>query len=408
MCKPIVLQINAIHAYKSTGTIVANLQKLSREYGIESYVIFPKGIGPHEEYTYEVGNKIDRKLHALFARIGGKQAYFSSYYTSRLIKKIDEIKPDIIHLHNLHSNYINLNKLIRHIAKNDIATIITMHDCWYFTGGCFHYMSIGCEKWQSGCGKCPKRYADTPAYLYDASAKILKDRRKYINKIPRLTIVGCSKWIAEECKKSILKDCDIRYLYNGFDLDVFKPTESNLKSELGIGHKKLIIGPASKWLLPINRTTLNYFVSHMPPNAIFLLYGCDDATIQMPENVKLMGYITNQQKMAELYSAADVMVNCSREDTLSSLNIECQACGTPVVTYEATGNLETVDGKYSFAVNTGNYKELFQKCIEVLNGGKEKYSKGCRSSIEDKFEKSVNYKKYINLYNEIISSHYDS
>lgn len=405
MTKPIVLQINAIHAYKSTGTIVANLQELSREYGFESYVAFPKGIGPHEDYTYEIGSKIDHKLHALFARIGGKQAYFSSYYTTQLLKKIDEIKPDIIHLHNLHSNYINLNKLLSYIAKNDIATIITMHDCWYFTGGCFHYVSVGCEKWQSGCGKCPKRYCDTPAYLYDASAKILKDRKKYIKEIPRLTIVGCSNWIADECKKSILKGCNIQYLYNGFDLDVFKPTESNLKKELGIGNKKLIIGPASKWFLPINRTTLNYFVSNIPQNTIFLLYGCGNISIKMPENVKLIGYITNQYKMAELYSAADVMVNCSREDTLSSLNIECQACGTPVVTYDATGNLETIDGKNSFAIATGNFEELFQKSIEVLNKVKEKYAIGCRSYIENKFERSINYKKYINLYNEIISSY---
>lgn len=399
-----VLQINAIYGKSSTGTIMKQIQKYSYMHGIEAYVAFPKGLGLPNKLSYEIGSTIDHKVHAALARIAGKQAYYSSCATNRLLRYMDYLKPDIVHLHNLHSNYINLNMLLSYLAKHDIVTVVTMHDCWYFTGGCFHYANVGCDKWRYGCGSCPKKMQDTKAYLWDASSSILNDRAKYLNAIPQLVMVGCSEWVANECKKSVLQNKDIRFIHNGFDLNIFHPVESDWRSRLGIEDKFVILGPASKWLSDVNKATYDYFINNMSEDMVLVLFGCKKVYENVPAKVKQIGFISAPHEMAQVYSMADVMVNCSREDTLSSLNLEAQACGTPVVTYEATGSKETVDGRCGFAVETGNYKILFEKISVVKNLRKENLQDDCIRWISDNYEMKSSYEKYVNLYKALFDS----
>ena len=394
-----VLQINAVYGHGSTGVIVRDLERTCEQYGIDCYVASPDPKVMEAKLGYLIGNLIDHKVHALLSRINGKQAYFSSYATRRLLRYIDSIKPDIVHLHNLHSNYINLNILLKHLAKEDIHTIVTLHDCWYYTGGCFHYTNVKCQKWKHECGRCVKKKLDTIAYIFDLSRSILSDRIQFLSAIPHLTFVGCSNWITSEISKSRLKHSgNITCIYNGFDLRTFYPRPSNLKNTLGLVGKKVIIGPASKWLNPINCVELDYFAQNLPKDTVLLLFGVSSAIYDLPETIRLYGYTSNRDELAELYSMADVMVNCSREDTLSSLNLECQACGTPVVTYDATGNKETVDNISSFAVETGFAQALFDVTINILTKEKEELSVKCRKFVQDNFEQTSNYAKYIGLY----------
>lgn len=398
-----VLQINAIYGTKSTGTIVKEIQQISVLNGIDSYVAYSTSpLGKYEvPYGYKIGGLFSQKCHALLSRISGKQAYFSYFATWKFLRWINNLKPDVIHLHNLHSNYINLNLLLGYLAKKRIPTIITMHDCWYFTGGCFHYTGVACNKWIIGCGDCPKRLLDTPAYLYDASSEILKDRIYFLSAIPRLYMVGCSDWIAKEASKSFLSTKNIRCIYNGFDSNVFKPMMSDLAQSLGIDGKFIILGPATKWLSSINSYTYKSFVSQMSDDCILLLFGADRTDLSFDRNVVLYKYTRNVEEMVRLYSVADVFVNCSREDTLSSLNIESQFCGTPVVTYEATGSRETVDGICGFAVETGNAEQLWFHVEKIRSITKRNLTEQCRKWVMSKFEKVSNYQKYIDLYNEV-------
>ena len=190
-----VMQINAVYGVGSTGVIVEDLHNLSLKNGIESYVSYSTtNKNPAEiENGYVIGDTLGKKIHAVLSRVGGKQAYFSSSATKKLIGHIESVKPDIVHLHNLHSNYVNLNLLLDYLAKKDIATVVTLHDCWFYTGGCFHYTAAGCNKWQEACGNCPKKKQDTPALLTDNSAKILADRKKYFGKIKNLIMTGVFK-----------------------------------------------------------------------------------------------------------------------------------------------------------------------------------------------------------------------
>ncbi len=398
----VVLQVNALYGSKSTGTIIRHIQDCCFDNDIDGYVAFSYADRPMSQIRngYQIGNRLTKKWHAILSRIAGKQAYYNRITTWKFLRYLDRVKPDIVHLHNLHNNYIHLNLLLRYLAKNNITTIITMHDCWYFTGGCFHYDDVGCKKWQYRCGRCPKKCMDTPAYLWDASADILRDRDQYLNAIPKLIIVGCSEWVVNECRKSVLGDKEIYCIHNGFDLNVFHPVVSELRAELGVEDKYVLLCPASKWLSAKNKETYDFFVSHLEDNMVLVLFGCTYFHECMPSNVKQIGFISDANEMAKLYSMADVFVNCSREDTFSSLNIEAQACGTPVVTYEATGNRETVDGVCGYAVETGNYVELLAAVKCMKNIGKQNLSQLCVERVQVEFEKDEAYIKYINLYKQ--------
>ena len=396
-----VLQINAVYGHGSTGVITKAIQKCCFENGIDSYVAFPKGQGDPNDHTYEIGNTWDHKIHAFLRRLLGKQAYFSHCATRNLLRYMDGLQPDIVHLHNLHSNYIHLNMLLWYLAKHDIATVITMHDCWYFTGGCMHYASVSCQQWQEGCGNCPVK-KNLPSWFIDSTSSVLSDRKQYLNAIPRLTIVGASEWIANEARKSVLKNKDICYIHNGFDLTVFKPTPTDKRKQLGIDGRFAILGPANKWLLPINKPTLDYFIENMTDDMVLVLFGNQNKLNTLPDKIIQLGYTNSRQEMAELYSMADAFVNCSREDTLSSLNLECQACGTPVVTYDATGSKETVDGVSCFAVSTGDFEDLWNKVLEIKEKGKEIFASHCIEWVSSHFEMKSNYERYIELYNKIM------
>lgn len=452
-----VIQINACYGYASTGTIVKDIRECCERNGMECYVAFPAGCGTVDAHCIEIGCALDRKIHSLFSHITGKESYFSFFATRKFLKRLDQIKPDVVHLHNLHNHYISLPMLLRYLAKHSIKTVVTMHDCWYFTGGCTHYVAAGCTRWQAGCGNCPKRKS-IPSWFKDSTAEVLADRIKLFSAIPDVTFVGASQWVADELRKSPLADhCKITHIHNGFDLDTFKPrSDSRIQDSgeikpipsggVGVGHKvlsfgedlgeaKILLGPASKWLSPINKPTLDYFLEHLTQNEILLLFGATPEQIthyshltshsshptpptshpsdkvrpphtshltshtshpsdKVRPTLKLYGFTRNREELAELYSAADVFVNCSWEDTLSSLNIEAQACGTPVVTYDSTGSKETVDGEVSVHVKSGDYETLFAKTMEILSRGKQ--GDACRQWAQEEFSKQ-NYEQYLKI-----------
>ena len=240
-----VMQINAVYDYGSTGVIVKDIDEVLQKYGYESYVAYVNCKNSPKN-GYKIGNQIDYKLHALLTRIFGKQAYFSTFKTKTFLRYIDMIKPDIIHLHNLHSNYINLNLLLRYIIKNNIKTVITLHDCWFFTGKCFHYMTYKCNKWQTECDNCPKLKKDVPSWFFDRSRKVFIDKKRYFSQIDDLVVVGVSNWISNEAKKSFFKNKKIIAIHNGVDIDIFKPMDSNIRKKYKIEGKFVVLGMADR------------------------------------------------------------------------------------------------------------------------------------------------------------------
>ncbi len=398
-----VLQINAVYGYKSTGIIVKDIDKTLQINGHESYIAYQK-CSTRPNNGYKIGNIIDCKTHGLLTRIIGKQAYFSILSTKRLLQYIDIIKPDIIHLHNLHSNYINLNMLLKYLEYENIKTIITLHDCWFFTGKCFHYSVIGCKKWQKHCENCPKLKDDVPSWLLDQTAVVFHDKEKYLSAIYDLVIVGVSDWISNEAAKSFLKGKRIITIHNGVDLDIFKPTESDIKMKLGVENKFVILGTANKWLDKINKNTFHYVTNQLAEDEVMLLIGCSKEQMgKLPDRVIGIEYINSREELAQIYSTADVYVNVTWEDSLPTVNIESLCCGTPVITFDSGGSPEIINQDTGIVVEQGDYKSLFNAIREVKLKGKEYYKLRCIEHGVKNFNKNDRYLDYIQLYQYIVN-----
>lgn len=397
-----LLQINAVYGYGSTGKIVQSIHELALSKGVQSYVAYSLSNVPQDKIIngYKIGGVFGKKLHAFLYRIGGKQAYFSRFSTLKLIRYINKTKPDIVSLHNLHSCYINLNMLLKFLAKKDIKTVITMHDCWFYTGGCFHYSQIGCNKWQESCGHCPKRKTDLKAYITENSAKVLNDRKKYFSAIKDLTCIGVSDWITSEAKKSLLRDKKHITIKNGIDLSFFKPTSSDFRKKYGIEDRFIILGLASKFFNTANDETRKHLIKSLEPDEVLILIGCTSKQIEsLPSNVIGLPYISDREQMRDILSASDVFANCSREDTLSTINLEAQACGTPVIVYDNTGCKETVnDNLTGYVVENGNFSNFVDMIKIVKEHEKKYYFNNCIDWAKYNFDSNQNYDLFFKMF----------
>ena len=395
-----VLQINAVYGEKSTGTIMADIGSMIEESGNHAFYAYQKTNQPVQN-GYRVGNPFDWKIHALLARLFGGQGFYSSFATKKLIQQIEKDKIDVIHLHNLHSNFVNVDMLLKYIAKKDIATVITMHDCWWFTGKCFHYVDCGCDRFTSGCGKCPKRHAAPRSILFDTSALCWAKKKKRLLSVPRLKMVGCSKWVCSEAKKGFLQGCDIAQIYNGIDTSVFKPYDTtDLKKQLRIGDDFLVLGMANKWLDVRNAEVLQRI--YALPEVQIVLLGCTQAqktqlAAEFPHIVAI-GYVSGREELARYYSMADVFVNVTHADTLPTVNMESICCGTPVITYDSCGSPELVDSDSGIVVPEDDVTGLISALEQVRN---RKYT-SCWKIGKNKFDKNITYGQYLNLYSDIV------
>lgn len=396
-----VLQINATYGYSSTGVIVKDIGDMLCENGEESFFAY-QSCNSAPKNGYRIGNKLDWKLHALFCRLSGKQAYYSKASTKKLIKYIASIKPDIVHLHNLHSNYAHLNLLLDFLAKKNIATVITMHDCWYFTGKCFHYADIGCNRFEIGCGNCPKKNAPPRSLFFDKSFQVLKDRYSYFSKIRRLSIVGCSDWICREAKRGVLKDFYTVRIYNGVDINVFRPYNENILEKSYGDNCFYALGMANKWLLPANRQLLYSVIKILKEDYKLVLIGCNETQIKelqkLSSNIIALGFIHDREKLAKYYSAANVFVNVTLVDTLPTVNMESICCGTPVITYDSCGSPELVLEGCGRVVKKYDSRTL----IESMQSRVKKIESDVLKNARKQFDKKECYKEYLTVYNNTI------
>lgn len=404
MKKKIVLQINAVYGQGSTGEIVKDISNTAVELGWDSYIACSQKIidDVREKNIIYIGNWLDHKIHSFCSRLFGLHGYFSHISTFLFLKKLDRLMPDIIHIHNIHSNYINVNMLFRYINKKRIITIISLHDCWFFTGKCYHYMYDGCNKWKDGCGECPRLKKEIPSYFFDFSRKVLKNKKKYIGNNPFVHVVGVSNWITNEAKKSILKDRVYGTIRNGVDLEIFSKKNSFLKVELNLQGKFIILGMANKWLSKNNLDTLKYITENIDNQSVIVLIGCKER-VKLPDKVFGVSFISDRNKLAEFYSMADVFVNVTKVDTLPTVNIEALACGTPIITYDSGGSGEILNDKTGYVVPYGDYIQLYHSIEKVKYNGKSCYTKYCVEHAHMLFNNRECYRDYVDIYNNLLN-----
>lgn len=357
-----IVQING-GAKGSTGKIMMGIADVARAQGHEVMCVSPitttnRDAGEDCGY-YRIGTFNSRRVNVALARITGFNGCFAWFETYKLLKKIDEFKPDIIHFHNLHDSYINLPMLFSYIKKHSVPTVWTLHDCWSFTGQCPYFTIVRCDKWKTGCHNCPQ-YKEYPASFYDNTKRMWKLKKKWFTGIGNMTIVTPSKWLAELAKESYLKGYPIEVINNGIDLDVFKPTPSNFRERYGIpAEKHIVLGVSFAWGY---RKGLDCFVEmaeKLGEQYQIVLVGTDDEIDKnLPQNIISIHRTQNQKELAEIYSAADVFAMPTREENYPTVNMEAIACGTPVVTFDTGGSPEMLNEKVGRVVPVDDVDEM--------------------------------------------------
>lgn len=392
-----VLQINAIYGRLSTGRTTKELHEYLLSEGIDSYVASPELNGLSEN-CYKIGNIVDRKIHALESRFFGLQGYFSHIPTLQLLKYIESITPDIIILRNLHGNYVNLPMLLKYIAEKHIATILVLHDCWFFTGKCPYYIEDNCDRWKKSCGMCPALRKGNTSLFFDRSAKIHRDKKTLFSRIEKLAVVGVSKWVAEDAMHSLLMGAKkITYIYNWIDLELFKPKEKR-------NDKFTILGVAASWSAAKGIDVFNSLADMIPEDAQIVLVGDHTPLDVKHKKIRYVGAVHNVSELAEYYANSDVFVNPSIQETFGKTTAEAIASGIPVIAFKGTATPELIgeDSGCGYLVESMDANEYMKYIERIKERGSVRFSEACRKRAEMLFEKDTNIRKYLELCRELL------
>lgn len=393
-----IVSINSVN-YGSTGNIMLNVANKARKEGNEyySFCAFSRStVNSNKKNCNYIGGVISRNLHLLFSEVTGIFGVGSIIATKRLLRRLDKINPDYLHLHNLHNGYINLPMLFGYIKRKNISVIWTLHDCWAFTGGCPHFTIAKCDKWKTGCFDCPN-VREYPSSMFDNSKVMWNLKKKWFTRVNDLTIVTPSKWLAGLVKQSFLKDYPVEVINNGIDLTIFKPTESSFRDHYDLKNMKIVLGVAFGWGI---RKGLDVFIElskQLPDNYKIVLVGTtEEIDKQLPKDIISIHKTSNQKELAEIYTAADVFANPTREEVLGLVNLEANACGTPVITFKTGGSPECITRKSGIVVErddiNGMLNSIRSICEEKIFNPQDCIENALSFEVEKKYE------EYIKLY----------
>lgn len=388
-----IVQINATCGTGSIGKICQEVSTILTRRGIENYVLYSLGHSEHPN-AIKYCNENIRKFQSLIEKVFGIYGHFAPFSTKKLIQQLDEIKPDIVHIHNIHSHDCDLTKLCDYFKSKQIKVFWTFHDCWAFTGYCPYFDMVDCSKWETQCQKCSlaKKYS----LFFDKSSYNFEKKKRALSGLD-LTIITPSQWLADLVKKSFLKASPVRVINNGINLSIFKPVASDFRVCFGLQDKKIILGVSYIWDKRKGIDTFIRLASDLNESYQIVLVGTNaDVDKKLPKNIISIHKTENQEELVKIYTAADVFLIPTLEDNFPTVNIEALACGTPVITYATGGSPEIIDETCGLSVTKGDYESLKEAVINAL---RNPFASEACIKRASRFDKDDRYKEYINLYN---------
>ena len=310
--------------------------------------------------TVRIGSDLDFKIHGAINRIFDNHGFNSAGATKRFLKWVREYDPDVIWLHNIHGYYIHVGLLFDYLRFSSKKIIWTLHDCWSFTGHCAYFDYVGCDKWKTGCNKCPQKKSYPASLLMDGSRENYEAKKYHFAGIPNLTIQVPSQWLADRVKASFLGNYPVEVVHNTVDRSVFKPTLSDFRKRHHLEDKVILLGVANIWE---ERKGLKDFVALAPKlddrYRIVLVGLSEEQKKGLPSNILCLPRTATIQELVEIYSAADWYLNPSVEETFGMTTLEALCCGTQPVVYQGTACEEVVKIFGGIAVPAGA-DHLFQ------------------------------------------------
>lgn len=395
-----VLQINSVSGIRSTGRICTDLADMLTEQGHQCMIAYGRETVPdkYQAISKRIGSQYDVYTHVLKTRVMDRTGFGSKKATKRFVNWIKEYSPDIIHLHNLHGYYLNIEILFDYLSQVNIPVVWTLHDCWAFTGHCAHFSYANCDKWQEGCYQCPLTKKYPASWGLDNSNKNWLEKKELFTSVNNMTLVCPSQWLADLAKKSFLGKYPIAVIPNGIDLQIFRPTPSDFRSRHNIDDKIVVLGVASVWderkglqdILDISKKLDDRY-------QVVLVGVTEKQKKEINSKIIAITRTNNTRELAEIYTAADVFVNPTYEEVFGLVNVEAQACGTPVITYPTGGSPETIMPNGGIVLHKKDASALLNE-VQSMNRKKSVPLDVLRIS------KETNYINYLLLYKSFAGS----
>ena len=341
-----VLQVNTVYPNGSTGRIAAEIAGYTaRQNGASAVVAF--GIGDSSEKpnlrAVRIGSPWDRKVHAVLRKLFDAEGYASRRATKQLIRLCQEQQVDVVHLHNIHGCYLNLKLWFRYLQKANLPVIWTLHDCWPMTGHCAHFDYSRCNRWKTQCEKCPEQKSYPVCIGFDGSGRNYRMKKILFTSLQNLQIVAPCRWMKNIAADSYLNGYPIRVIYNGVDMQKFKPTASDIRDRYGLENKRLLLAIASDWTERKGLSILCRLPEILDESYQVAIVGLTpEQKKALPGEIIGVEALSSAEALSAWYSAADCFVNPTLEDTMPLVNLEALACGTPIVVFNTGGCPEAV------------------------------------------------------------------
>ncbi len=397
-----IAQINTVCGSGSVGRITVDIYHALKKNGHEGKIYYGRRTAPENVETEKFGTNLDMGLHVLSTFFTGTHGFCSKGQTKRLIESLKTYDPDLIHMHNIHGFYLDVEELFNYLKSCGKPVVWTLHDCWSFTGHCAYFDFVQCNKWKTGCAHCPQYRNSYPYALFKDGSQVNFARKgEAFRGVKGLTIVTPSKWLGELVKESYLKDYPVKVIPNGIDLEKFVPQDTKKR------YKHLILGVANVW---DRRKGLNYMMelSQMLDYQKYevAVVGVSKKQIEnLPKGMLGIEHTQNVEELMQLYSQASVFANPTLEDNFPTTNLEALACGTPVVTFATGGSVESVDKSCGRIVPQKDM-QAFKNAVEELCENVDSMRTACRERalLYNKYDR---FGEYLNLYEESIN-HYNN
>lgn len=397
---PKLLQINVTANWGSTGKIAEQIGVLAQKHGWESFIAYGRHMNASGNKLIKIGSTIDTYEHYLENRFFDNEGQASRRATKKFLMEVDKIKPDVVHLHNIHDHYLNFPLLFNYLAEKNIPVVWTQHDLWAITGRCCYIMP-GCERWKSECHDCLM----SSGFGIDRSTRNHQLKKQLLAKIPSLTIVPVSEWLGDTIRQSHLKKHPIKVIHNGIDLNVFSPQSNNVHERYCIDkQKKIILGVACPWG---DRKGLRDYWElgrRLDDRFVIILVGLSEEQMKgLPSNVIGLQKTQDQKELAELYSASDILLSLSYGETFGMTMAEAYACGTPCIVYDNTAQPEIVTSNTGRVAKTGDIDDVARLVYEMTESNfKANHTADCRLRAENMYDKNKCFDMYIDLYESIL------
>ncbi len=400
---PTLLLINVALNIGSTGKIVEGIGSLVMSKGWNVIVAHgARYVNKSELNNYQVSSRASEILHFIKSSLFDAQGRGSRCDTKRFLKVIDDIKPDIVHIHNIHGCFLNFPIFFKYLLDRDIPVVLTMHDCWAMTGHCVHFMRTNCEQWKTHCKKCPQKFDFPTSYLLDRCKSNFKLKKSVFTAMKKMRITTVSTWLKGVAEQFYLKKFPMDVVPNGVDTNTFVNVDDCSLKRYGLQDKKLVLAVASGFN---ERKGINDFVALskvLSTDFQLVLVGANNRDKKLlPDNVIAIPRVNSTSELSLFYSAAKVLLSLSYEETFGLTILEAMSCGTPAIVYDNTAQPELVTKDTGVVVKSGDIEGVKRAIEDVCSKDKSYYSSACRKHALE-YDDKKSYKKYFDLYVQML------